>query len=142
VAAEAHESQKHERLCRYIARPAISEKRLSLSPQGRVNYQLKTPWKNGATQPDAATSPQGRARPAEVLCDDAPTAAKPTLAPPLATAQPARKWRLNVLHPIPNESAVRELGHPVLRALAHELTEKLRSSATINWQNRVAGRAK
>jgi len=49
VAAEAHESQKLERLCRYIARPAISEKRLSLSPQGRVRYQLKTPWKNGTT---------------------------------------------------------------------------------------------
>ena len=49
VAAEAHESQKLERLCRYIARPAISEKRLSLSPQGRVRYQLKTPWRNGTT---------------------------------------------------------------------------------------------
>ena len=49
VAAEAHESQKLERLCRYIARPAISEKRLSISPQGRVRYQLKTPWKNGTT---------------------------------------------------------------------------------------------
>jgi len=36
VAAEAHESQKLERLCRTIARPAISEKRLSLSPQARV----------------------------------------------------------------------------------------------------------
>jgi hypothetical protein len=49
VAAEAHESKKLERLCRYIARPAISEKRLSISPQGRVRYQLKTPWKNGTT---------------------------------------------------------------------------------------------
>jgi len=49
VAAEAHEGQKLERLCRYIARPAISEKRLSLSPQGKVRYQLKTPWKNGTT---------------------------------------------------------------------------------------------
>lgn len=49
VAAEAHEGQKLERLCRYIARPAISEKRLSLSPQGRVRYQLKTPWRNGTT---------------------------------------------------------------------------------------------
>ncbi len=49
VAAQAHESQKLERLCRYIARPAISEKRLSLSPQSRVRYQLKTPWKNGTT---------------------------------------------------------------------------------------------
>jgi len=49
VAAEAHESQKLERLCSYIACPAINEKRLSLSPQGRVRYQLKTPWKNGTT---------------------------------------------------------------------------------------------
>ena len=32
---------------RASARPAISEKRLSLSPQGRVRYPLKTPWKNG-----------------------------------------------------------------------------------------------
>ncbi len=50
VATEAHESHKLERLCRYITRPAISEKRLSISPQGRVRYQLKTPWKNGTTQ--------------------------------------------------------------------------------------------
>jgi hypothetical protein len=42
VAAEAHESHKLEKLCRYITRPAISEKRLSISPQGRVRYQLKT----------------------------------------------------------------------------------------------------
>jgi len=34
VAVEAHEGQKLERLCQYIARPAISEKRLSISPQG------------------------------------------------------------------------------------------------------------
>lgn len=43
---------------------------------------------------------------------------------------------------IENESAVRELGHPVLRALAQELTDKLRRSATINWQNRKAARAR
>ena len=41
-----------------------------------------------------------------------------------------------------NESAVRELGHPVLRALAQELTDKLRKSATINWQNRKDARAR
>ncbi len=49
VAAEAHESEKLEKLCGYITRPAISEKRLSISPQGRVRYQLKTPWRNGTT---------------------------------------------------------------------------------------------
>ena len=41
-----------------------------------------------------------------------------------------------------NESAVREMGHPVLRALAQELTDKLRRSATIDWQNRTSARAK
>ena len=41
-----------------------------------------------------------------------------------------------------NESAVRELGPPVLRALAQELTDKLRRSATINWQNRKDSRAR
>lgn len=49
VAAEAHESHKLEKLCRYITRPAISEQRLSISPQGRVRYALKTPWRNGTT---------------------------------------------------------------------------------------------
>jgi len=49
VAAEAHELQKLKCLCGYIARPAISEKRLSISPQGKVRYPLKTPWKNGTT---------------------------------------------------------------------------------------------
>ncbi|MFN9656738.1 MAG: transposase [Dolichospermum sp.] len=49
VAAQANERDKLERLCRYIARPAIAERRLSISPQGRVRYELKTPWKNGTT---------------------------------------------------------------------------------------------
>jgi hypothetical protein len=49
VATEAHEGRKLERLCRYITRPAVSERRLSLTPQGRVRYALKTPWRNGTT---------------------------------------------------------------------------------------------
>jgi len=36
-------------LCRYISRPAISEKRLSLTPNGNVRYQLKTPYRDGTT---------------------------------------------------------------------------------------------
>jgi hypothetical protein len=49
VAAKAHERNKLERLCRYIARPAVSEKRLSLTRGGNVRYQLKTPYKDGTT---------------------------------------------------------------------------------------------
>ena len=46
VAAKAHERNKLERLCRYISRPAVSEKRLSLTPNGNIRYQLKTPYRD------------------------------------------------------------------------------------------------
>ena len=49
VVAEAWERQKLERLCRYISRPAVSEKRLSLMPSGNIRYQLKTPYSDGTT---------------------------------------------------------------------------------------------
>jgi len=49
VAARAEQRDKLERLCRYISRPAISEKRLSLTPNGNVRYQLKTPYRDGTT---------------------------------------------------------------------------------------------
>jgi hypothetical protein len=58
--------KKLEMLCRYICRPAVSEKRLAMSSGGRIRYdvkgftnvacagmrrseQLKTPYRNGAT---------------------------------------------------------------------------------------------
>jgi hypothetical protein len=49
VAARADERKKLERLCRYISRPAVSEKRLSLTSGGNVRYQLKTPYRDGTT---------------------------------------------------------------------------------------------
>jgi len=49
VATKADERKKLERLCRYIGRPAVSEKRLSLMPNGNVRYQLKTPYHDGPT---------------------------------------------------------------------------------------------
>lgn len=49
VFADSHESEKLERLCRYIARPAISEQRLSLTDSGKVRYKLKTPYNDGTT---------------------------------------------------------------------------------------------
>jgi hypothetical protein len=49
VAAQAWERPKLERLCRYITRPAVSEKRLSLTPSGNIRYQLKTPYNDGTT---------------------------------------------------------------------------------------------
>jgi len=49
VATRAHEREKLERLCRYIARPAVSTKRLSLTRHGKVRYELKTPYDDGTT---------------------------------------------------------------------------------------------
>jgi len=41
VAARADQREKLERLARYISRPAVSEKRLSLTSNGLVRYQPK-----------------------------------------------------------------------------------------------------
>ena len=49
VAAGADERKKVERLCRYIARPAIATGPLSLTSQGQVRYTLKTPYRDGTT---------------------------------------------------------------------------------------------
>ena len=49
VATKANERTKLERLCRYITRPAVSTKRLSLNRNGQNRDKLKTPWRNGTT---------------------------------------------------------------------------------------------
>ncbi|MEM0912852.1 MAG: transposase [Pseudomonadota bacterium] len=49
VFADSHQCDKLERLCRYIARPALSKRRLSLTSTGKVRYELKTPYANGTT---------------------------------------------------------------------------------------------
>src|SRR5210317_1565889 len=49
VATKANERAKLERLCRYITRPTVSTKRLSITRNGQLRYELKTPWRNGTT---------------------------------------------------------------------------------------------
>mgnify|MGYP001199220276 CR=1 FL=1 len=49
VSAKAHQRAKVERLCRYIARPAVSTERLKRLSDGKISYELKTPYKNGTT---------------------------------------------------------------------------------------------
>ena len=50
MSCEGHQKDKRERLCRYIARPAVAVPRLSLSSTGKVVYTLKTPYRDGTTQ--------------------------------------------------------------------------------------------
>jgi hypothetical protein len=57
VAAQAWERDKLERLCRYISRPGVSDKRLSLTSAGNIRYQLKTPYKDGTTHVAAPAHP-------------------------------------------------------------------------------------
>jgi len=49
VAAKASQRDKQERLCRYITRPTLSEKGLSLTNHGKVRYELKTSYRDGTT---------------------------------------------------------------------------------------------
>ena len=47
VASKAHERDKLKRRCRYITRPVVSEKHLSLTAQGKVLHELKMLYHNG-----------------------------------------------------------------------------------------------
>jgi len=49
VKIEAGETSRLEHLCRYIARPPLSNKRLSLTPDGRVVHELRRPFRDGTT---------------------------------------------------------------------------------------------
>jgi len=50
VAMNGTERSKIEKLCRYIARPAVALNRLSLSSNGQVIYTLKKPYDDGTTK--------------------------------------------------------------------------------------------
>ena len=45
----AHDRDSLERLCRYIARPAVSNERLSVNDRGQVVYRLKHAFRDGTT---------------------------------------------------------------------------------------------
>jgi hypothetical protein len=45
----AEDRKRLERLCRYIARPAIATERLSECEDGRIEYSLRRPWRDGTT---------------------------------------------------------------------------------------------
>ena len=49
VSARANARDKIERLCRYVARPALASSRLSLTREGLVRYAFKSPWRDGTT---------------------------------------------------------------------------------------------
>ena len=49
VAVPAHDRRRLERLCRYVARPPLSNERLEETPDGRLLLRLKTRWRDGTT---------------------------------------------------------------------------------------------
>ena len=49
VAIPGTERDKIEKLCRYIARPAVALERLSVNANGQVVYSLKKPYSDGTT---------------------------------------------------------------------------------------------
>jgi len=49
TSVEAEQAGKLERLARYVSRPPVSVERLTLTAQGDVRLQLKTPYRDGTT---------------------------------------------------------------------------------------------
>ena len=49
VSCQAHQRNKLERLCRYVARPPLALERLSVTDEGKLRYALKHPYSNGTT---------------------------------------------------------------------------------------------
>lgn len=49
VSAKAHQRDKIERLCRYIARPGVFTHRMECLQNGKISYKLKTPYKDGTS---------------------------------------------------------------------------------------------
>ncbi len=49
VACEAHQREKLERVCRYVATGPITLERLSVDGDGLVVYELKHPFRDGTT---------------------------------------------------------------------------------------------
>jgi hypothetical protein len=49
VMSSAQDRGRLERLCRYITRSGVSEKRLAITTYPKVRYQLKTPYRDGTT---------------------------------------------------------------------------------------------
>jgi hypothetical protein len=49
VVIAEHDRDALERLCRYGARPAFAQQRLSWTDDGRIAYKLKRPWPDGRT---------------------------------------------------------------------------------------------
>jgi hypothetical protein len=57
VRVEAHDRKRLEQLCRYIARPALSDERVQLNAAGQVELKLTTPRRDG---PAGRTGPVAR----------------------------------------------------------------------------------
>jgi hypothetical protein len=49
VLIPAGDRARLEHLCRYVARPAIAQERLSETPDGRIALELRRPWADGTT---------------------------------------------------------------------------------------------
>ena len=49
VAVPPNDRRRLERLCRYVGRPPVATERLSELPDGRLVYELRHRWRDGAT---------------------------------------------------------------------------------------------
>ena len=77
VSCEGQARNKRERLCRYIARPAVAVPRLSLSSTSKVVYTLKTPYRDETRAGPALSATQVAFDPVDFIARLAALVPKP-----------------------------------------------------------------
>ncbi len=115
VRIRAADRARLERVCRYVSRPPIASERLSLTPDGRVLYRLRKPFRDGTghfvfdpltfLERIAALVPRPRTHQLTYLSDDHPP---DPLAPRAADDRPL---------PGPRETAARAGLRLLIRAV-------------------------
>jgi hypothetical protein len=95
VSCEGSLRNKRERLCRYIARPAVAIPRLSLSSTGKVVYTLKTPYRDGTRACPAVSGTQVAFEPVDFMARLAVLVPKPrvNLTRYHGVLAPNHRWR-------------------------------------------------
>jgi hypothetical protein len=132
VSCAGHQKDKRERLCRYIARPAVAVPHLPLSSIGRVLYTLKTRYRDGATQ--VAFDP------VDFVARLVALATKPrvNLTRYHGVLAPNHRWRGRVTPPNRGKSAKRiantDVHSPAERHVAVSRAQRLRRVFTIDTE--------
>jgi hypothetical protein len=131
VSCEGHQKDKRERLCRYIARPAVAVPRLALSSTGKVVYTLKTPYRDGTRACPALPGTQVALDPVDFIARLAALVPKPrvNLTRYHGVLAPNHRWR-GLVTPARRGKGVKSISNAEVRTPAER-------HAAMTWAQRL-----